>query len=152
MVLTGCSSSPEQQLVGKWQGDTSALGTAIKAAKLKADAPEVSGSDALRAAKAMGATALDLRKDKTLEFSLGGSTFGGSWSYDADRKEVRLELKSVESSPIEGAKESFKPETWLAHVNELGRLEVFRGNREAYDLYEQAANGKKTGLIVLSKG
>ena len=51
LLFAGCSSSPEQRLVGTWKGDTSAIGMTMKAVKLKNDAPGISNKDAINAAK-----------------------------------------------------------------------------------------------------
>ena len=79
-VLGGCSSEPEEVLVGQWAGDSSAAGNAIRAAQLKSQSPDASTSTVMAAARAMGAIGLEFRADKTFTLMWQGKTRTGTWS------------------------------------------------------------------------
>ena len=156
VLLMGCSVDPEQRLIGKWKGDSSAIGTAIKAAKMKADSPEVSGSTAMAAARAMGATSLTLNEDKSCAFFVGGNTLQGTWKFFEEESLVELDLKTAEIPPENQEKnpDGFKPQTYVAIVSEGGdSIEVLLMGRESYGMMQEAMQGKKRQkFIVLRKG
>lgn len=154
-LSVGCSVDPEARLVGKWKGDSSAMGAAIKAAKMKADSPDVSGSTAMAAARALGAITLDLNQDKSCALLMGGNTLKGKWTFVKEENLVELDLQTAEIPPENQAKnpEGFKPTTYIAVLNESGdALEVLPMGREAYELLKEVSKGKKRQkLMVLRK-
>ena len=113
---------PEQRLIGKWKADSSAAGVAMKAAKLKADNPEISGADATAYARSLTNVSLDLNKDKSCAFVTGGNTLKGTWKFDKEAKIVELDLQTAEIAPENKDKnpEGFKPQTYIAIVEEGG--------------------------------
>jgi hypothetical protein len=155
--LSGCSVDPEQRLVGKWKGDSSAIGTAIKAAKMKADSPEVSGSTAMAAARALGNTSLTLNSDKTCALATGsGNTLKGTWKFFKEEKLVELDLQTAEIAPENQEKnpEGFKPTTYIAVMNKDGdALEVLPFGRESYDMLKkmEESGTKRQKFMVLRK-
>jgi hypothetical protein len=153
-TVAGCGVKPEKLLIGKWAGDTSAAGTAMRAVQLKQSDPGVEGSTAMKAARAMGAVALELREDKTFDLLLGPNEVSGTWTFDPERSDVQLDLKSaVTPPPQEGeVAEPFKPQTWMAHLDaDSERLEIFQGDRESYDFFLEVSKNKKVGLLILTK-
>jgi hypothetical protein len=154
--LSGCSVDPEQRLIGKWKGDSSAIGTAIKAAKMKADSPEVSGSTAMAAARALGAMSLTLSADKSCALFTGGNTIKGTWKFFKEENLVELDLQTAEIPPENQEKnpEGFKPQTYIAVLNKDGdALEVLPFGRDSYDMVKkmEETGHKRQKFMVLRK-
>jgi hypothetical protein len=154
-LLVGCSMDPEQRLIGKWKADSSAAGVAMKAAKMKADNPEISGSDAMAYARSLTKVSLDLNKDKSCTLVTGGNTLKGTWKFDKEASLVELDLKTAEIAEENKAKnpEGFKPQTFVVVVEDGGdKLEVLPMPRESYEMVKEATKGKKRQkFMVLRK-
>jgi hypothetical protein len=137
---------PEQRLIGKWKADSSAASVAMKAAKLKADNPEISGSEATAYARSLTNVSLDLNKDKSCAFVTGGNTLKGTWKFDKEAKLVELDLQTAEIAEENKAKnpDGFTPKTYVAEVQDGGdRLEVIPFDRSGYETIMQSLQGKK---------
>jgi hypothetical protein len=144
--FVGCSMDPEQRLVGKWKADSSAAGVAMKAAKLKADNPNISGAEATAYARSLTNVSLALNKDKSCAFVSGGNTLKGTWKFDKEAKLVELDLKTAEIAEENKAKnpDGFKPTTYVAEVQDGGdRLEVIPYSRSGYEAITKLLEGKK---------
>jgi len=153
VLLAGCAGDPEQAVIGSWKGDDSAAGVAMRAAKLKGQAPDAESSELMAAARAMGNVGLELRKDKTFDLLMGGNTVKGDWAFDQERAEVRLDAKTAEVAPENADKNPgpFKPTTFVAYLNESGNLRLYPMPREAYDLLKQSGNAGKVGFVLYKK-
>ena len=137
---------PEQRLIGKWKADSSAAGVAMKAAKLKADNPEISGSEATAYARSLTNVSLALNKDKSCAFVTGGNTLKGTWKFDKEAKIVELDLQTAEVAPENKDKnpDGFKPTTYIAIVEDGGdKIEVLPIDRAGYEVVKDATKGKK---------
>ena len=156
-LLIGCSVDTEQQLVGKWKGDDSAVGVAIKAAKMKADNPDVKPSTATTAARAMGATTLTLNQDKTCALFMGGSTVKGKWAYVKEESLVELILDAGEIPPEnqEQNSEGVQSQQYIVLVSEgIDKLEVVplpMARNKWLELKEMMKGKKIPSLIALRK-
>jgi hypothetical protein len=138
----GCAPSPEKLLVGKWKADGSVESTAFRAIKLKGGAPAASPGEAIAAAKILGSTTLELREDKTFEYSLATMKQTGTWSFDPQLSEVQLDLESKD----------FKGTSWVAYLDQSGpKLEFYMANREAVEKMKSSDSGQPTGRMVLKK-
>jgi hypothetical protein len=146
--VAGCSQSPEQKFVGKWQGDSSPEGIAMKSAKMKADNPGVSNDQIRDAVAAMAATALDVKQDKSFEVVAAGHTWKGSWTFDSAASLAQLDLKEAPAD-----QKLPTPATWIAHLNPSDNsLELYMCDRASYDMIQQTLKGKRApGAIVLWK-
>ena len=127
------------------------MGTASRSAKLKGDNPDASNSDLQKASRAIGLVGLELRKDKSCDLTMGGNTMKGDWSFDKERGEVQLDLKTVDSGEANKGQNpaDFKPVTWVAYRTE-GRLDLWMADRQAVETIKSIA-GAKPLIIKLRK-
>jgi hypothetical protein len=148
--LAGCMDR-EQAAVGKWKADGSALGAAIRSAKMKADNPDASTGQIMGAARAVGATTVHLNKDKTAEVLFGGATIKGTWTIDKEAGVVTLNLTSAEGAGGEQPAGEVKGQTWVAYMNDANdRLRLYMAPRDIADSLRKDGN-EAPGSILLSK-
>ena len=153
VVAIGCSQSPEQKLIGTWQGDTSPEGIAMKSVKMKADNPGVSNDQVRDAVAAMAATSLQLKADKNFELLLGGHTWKGTWAHDAAAGLAQLDIKEMPAAVAEAGGQLPKPATWITRLNPSDNtLELYMVDRAGSDTLQTMLKGKRApGAIVLWK-
>lgn len=155
VLLAGCASDPEKSLVGKWKGDTSGVGAAIRSIKIKSENPNAETSQIMAAARAQGMIELTLKSDKTFNVNLATSSLGGTWAFDKTANVVELSVNVPAAAPAaEGEKaEPAKPQLWLGIFDpSQPTLQLFMGDHEAYKLAESASPGRLPGMVLRKKG
>jgi hypothetical protein len=153
--VSGCAVEPEQMLVGKWGGDTSAATVAVKAAKMKADNPDISAEQARDYARAAASFAVHFKSDKTCDLYAGGNVLHGTYTFDKEENLAEIDFKTVDVAPENKAQNSepFQPQKWIAMLNpEEEKLEISLGDRSTYNTLKEIRKTQKLpGLIVLRK-
>jgi hypothetical protein len=153
--FAGCAVEPEQMLVGKWGGDTSAATIAIKAAKMKADNPDISAEQARDYARAAASFAVQFKSDKTCDLYAGGNVLHGTYTFDKEENLAEIDFKTADVAPENKAQnpEPFQPQQWIAMLDpEEEKLEVSLGDRNTYKTLKEIRKTQKLpGLIVLRK-
>ena len=155
VFLVGCSTDPEQQIVGKWGGDSSAMSVGIKAAKLKSDNPDISPEKAREVARAMSSFGLILNADKTCQLLAGGNKLNGTYTFDKAENLVEMEFETAEIAPENAAQnpKPFEPVKWIGMYNpDEGKMELSAGDRDTYAMIKEMKKTQKLpGLMVLRK-
>lgn len=139
--MSGCSSGPpspeemKQMVVGDWAANSSAIGAAARGMKLGSQNPELSGSEAMAAGRALGAMAAEFREDGTMTATFMLSVFEGTWTFDAENAMVEMDLTLVEPPAPEDKPEVNKT-AWVAILDpEKEKLTLYMFGRDAYQMF-----------------
>ncbi len=149
-VVAGCGN-PERALVGKWKGDMSGAGAAIRSVKIKSENPNAQTSQIMAAARAQGMIELTLKADKTFKVNLATASYDGKWTFDKTANVVELMVNVPQAAPAaEGEKtEPAGPLLWLGVFNPtLETLQLFMGDHEAYKAAEASSPGRIPGNVL----
>src|SRR5687768_2380576 len=111
-LLTGCGTDREKVLIGKWQAST-ITGT-MMALKMKDASPSATPQEAMGAGRLLGATAMEIRKDKTFRLGAVGHVMEGGWTFDKESGELLLNTTKVQGLL---GKSAFKPDKWVAYLD-----------------------------------
>jgi hypothetical protein len=159
-ICAGCSpTKPTEQIIGKWKGDDSAVGNALRAAKLKSENPGASSDMVRDGARALGNTEIEFSADQKFKFSFQGRPEKGIWSYDEGRKEFVLKLDPPEipvdhPNPEEAKKAAEAPRSWVVVYNAgTQHIELFMMDQAAIDLLKavEKEQTKKIGGLKMKK-
>ena len=133
VIVAGCSGEITQQtLVGTWRAKGTGTGTAFK---IKAENPNVKGSEALAAGKILSATSLEI-KDGAFTLSFGGGTYEGSWTFDKEAGMVEMDAKTVNGEAADPKNAIFT--AFLGIVDQKTRtIRLFPGTRKNYEELKQ---------------
>lgn len=151
-VLVGCGSpDPQTYLVGKWAADNSATAVAGRVFQMNQQAPDMSVSYKMNAARALGAVAIEMRADGTASAVMVTHTFEGTWKFDPAASLVEYDLKNTnppdpdaEAPPAEQGVEAEEPENreWIGELDmESKTLTVLPIPRSSYNFYKSIQKG-----------
>jgi hypothetical protein len=155
VLLAGCASDPEQALVGKWKGDMSGVGAAIRSIKIKSENPNAETGQIMAAARAQGMIELTLKSDKTFKVNLATTALGGTWAFDKTANVVELLVNIPFTTPAPEGEKAWlpQPHLWLGIFDpSQPTLQLFMGDHEAYKAAEAAAPGRLPGMVLRKKG
>ena len=151
-ALAGCMDR-EQAAIGKWKADGSALGAAIRSAKIKAENPDASTGEIMGAARAIGATTVTLNKDKSAEVFIAGTEGKGTWTIDKEAGVVTVNITSAKlAAPAEGQQAGpFQAQTWTCYMSDSNdKMRLYMAPRDIADSLRKDGN-EAPGSILLSK-
>jgi hypothetical protein len=152
-LFTGCSTDREQAAVGKWKADGSAIGTALRSAKLKSENPDASTGEIMGAARVLGATSVTLNNDKSAEVFVAGTAGQGTWTIDKEAGVVTVNITSAKlAAPAEGQKAGqFTAQTWTCYLNDSNdKMRLYMAPKDIADSLRKDGN-EAPGSILLSK-
>jgi hypothetical protein len=151
LLVVGCSGDPEREVVGKWKGDMSAVGAAIRSVKIKSENPNAETAQIMAAARAQGMIELTLKSDKSFQLNLATTMNSGTWTFD--RTANVAEMHVTNSTPAPGAAgekvEHNPPQLWLGIFNPgQETLQLFMGDHDAFHAAEAASPGRIPGMVL----
>ena len=97
LLLAGCGRDREQILIGTWK--TSVITAPIMAFKMKEQTPSATGSEAMAAGRLVGATGIELKKDKSFSLVCLGNSFEGTWTFNRESGELSLNVRQAQALP-----------------------------------------------------
>ena len=144
-ALAGCAEDRQAVLIGKWE--TSEMFAPAMAFKLKQGAPE--GVNPTGAAFALSHTEMEIRKDRTFRLGLLGHLAEGTWIFNKQSGQVRLNVVRVQHA---SGRPQLQTGDWVANLDpDNTRLRVFPGSAETQALAQQSGGGGLGDGIPLRK-
>src|SRR5262249_45411365 len=114
--------------------------------KIKSENPGAKSSEIIAAAKILGATSLEIKKDSAFSLQYGAGKYDGSWKLDNADKIVELAVKTVNGEAVDV--KNLLTGMFLGVMDRGdGTMRLYPADRKGY---EQSKGKSDNGLEVMS--
>ena len=114
--------------------------------KIKSENPGAKPAEIIAAAKILGATSLEIKKDAAFSLQYGVNKYDGSWKLDNQEKIVELAVKNMNGEVADV--KNILTGTFLGVMDKGdGTMRLFPGDRKGY---EASKNKGDKGFEVMS--